>query len=91
MQNRAFCLTAVLGCLTRLAAVWTALFLNLLMAMLLGWLICAAVWLAGTYPNTRLVAAGCLALAILATGYGVWNAYHPVVKKLKIEFSVFVV
>jgi predicted MPP superfamily phosphohydrolase len=71
----------------RLAAVWTALFLNLLLAVLLSWLICAAVWLAGTYPNTRLIAAGCLALAILLTGYGVRNAYHPVVKNLKIEFE----
>jgi predicted MPP superfamily phosphohydrolase len=69
------------------AASWTALFLNLLLAVLLGWIICAAVWLAGTYPNTRLIAAGCLALAVLFTGYGVWNAFHPVVKKLEIEFE----
>jgi len=69
------------------AASWTALFLNLLLAVLLGWIICAAVWLAGSYPNTRVIAAGCLALAVLITGYGVWNAFHPVVKKLEIEFE----
>jgi len=71
----------------RFAAAWTALFLNLLLAALLSWIICAAIWLAGTCPNTRLIAAGCLTLAILFTGYGVWNAFHARIKKLAIEFE----
>jgi predicted MPP superfamily phosphohydrolase len=71
----------------RVAASWTALFLNLLLAALLSWIIIAAVWLAGTYPNTRLIAAGCLTLAVLFTAYGMWNAFHPRIKELEIEFE----
>jgi hypothetical protein len=62
------------------AASWNALFLNLLLAALLSWIIIAAIWLAGTYPNTRLIAAGCLTLAVLLTAYGMWNAFHPGIK-----------
>jgi len=71
----------------KFSASWTALFLNMLLAALLSWIIITAVWFAGTYPNTRLVAAGCLTLAILFTGYGVWNAFRPREKKLEIEFE----
>ena len=49
----------------RFSASWTALFLNLLLAALLSWIINSVIWLAGTYPNTRLIAAGCLTLAVL--------------------------
>jgi len=71
----------------KFSASWTAIFLNLLPAALLSWIIIAAVWFAGTYPNTRLIAAACLALAVLFTGYGVWNAFHPRARKLEIEFE----
>jgi predicted MPP superfamily phosphohydrolase len=71
----------------KFSAIWTALFLNLLLAVLLSWLIIAAIWIAGTYPNTRLIAAACLTLAVFFTGYGVWNAFHPRIKKLVIEFE----
>ena len=69
------------------SAVWTGLFINLLLAVLLSWLVIAAIWIAGTYPNTRLIAAGCLALAVLFSAYGVWNAFHPRIKKLPIELE----
>jgi len=69
------------------AASWTALFLNLLLAALLSWIIIAAIWLTGTYPNTRLIAAGCLTLAVLFTGYGMWNAFHPQIKNLEIDLE----
>ena len=49
----------------RFSASWTALFINLLLAALLSWIINSVIWLAGTYPNTRLIAAGCLTLAVL--------------------------
>jgi predicted MPP superfamily phosphohydrolase len=69
------------------AAVWTGIFVNLLLAALLSWIICAAVWLAGTYPDTRLIAAGCICLAILFSAYGFWNAFHPRIKKLEVELA----
>jgi uncharacterized protein len=69
------------------SAVWTGLFINLLLAVLLGWLVITVIWIAGTYPNTRLIAAGCLALAVLYSAYGMWNAFHPRIKKLPIELK----
>jgi predicted MPP superfamily phosphohydrolase len=69
------------------SAVWFGLFINLLLAILLSWLITAAVWIAGTYHNTRLIAAGCLTLAVLFSAYGMWNAFHPRIKKLPVEIE----
>ena len=71
----------------KFSASWTALFLNFLLAALLSWIIIAAAWFTGTYPNTRLIAAASLVLAVLFSGYGIWNAFHPRVKKLEIEFE----
>ena len=71
----------------KFSASWTALFLNLLLAALLSWIIISSIWLAGTYPNTRMIAAGCLALAVLFTGYGMWNAFHPRIKNLEIDLE----
>ena len=78
--------SVTIGCYM-FSAVWTGLFLNLLPAVLLSWIIIAAIRLAGTYPNTRLIAAGCLTLAVLFSFYGVWNAFHPAIKNLEIEFE----
>ncbi|UCD79130.1 MAG: metallophosphoesterase [Desulfobacterales bacterium] len=74
-------------CFYKFSAVWTGLFINLLLAALLSWLIIVIVGLAGTYPNTRLIAAGCLMLAVLFSAYGMWNAFHPRIKKLHIELD----
>jgi uncharacterized protein len=71
----------------KFSAVWTGLFINLLTAVLLSWLVMAIARLAGTYPNTRVIAAGCLALAALYSVYGMWNAFHPRVKTLQIELE----
>ncbi len=69
------------------SAVWTGLFINLLLAVLLSWLVIAVLWIAGTHPDTRLIAVGCLTLAVLFSAYGMWNAFHPRIKKLPIEFE----
>lgn len=71
----------------KFAAVWTGIFVNLLLASLLSWIICAAVWLAGAYPDTRRIAAGCICLAILFSAYGFWNAFHPRIKKLEVALA----
>lgn len=71
----------------KFSAFWTGLFINLLLAVLLSWLITTVIWIAGTYPNTRLIAAGCLALAALISAYGMWNAFHPRIKKLPIKLE----
>lgn len=69
------------------SAVWTGLFINLLLAALLSWLVITVSWIAGSYPNTRLIAGGCLALAVLFSAYGMWNAFHPRIKALNVELE----
>jgi len=69
------------------SAVWTGLFINLLLAALISWLAVIVSWIAGSYPNTRLIAGGCLALAVLFSAYGMWNAFHPRIKELHIELE----
>ena len=69
------------------SAVWTGLILNLLLGVLLSWIIVAAIKFAGAHPNTRLIAAACLAMAVLFSGYGMWNAFHPKLRRLEIEIE----
>jgi predicted MPP superfamily phosphohydrolase len=69
------------------AATWTGLFLNLLLAALLSWILIAAIWITGSYPNTKIIAAACLLLAVLLSAYGMWNAFHPRIKNLEVNFE----
>ena len=69
------------------SATWMGLFLNLLLAVLLSWTIIAAIWITGSYPNTKIIATVCLLLAVIISTYGVWNAYHPRIKKLEVGFE----
>jgi predicted MPP superfamily phosphohydrolase len=69
------------------AATWIGLFLNLLLAVVLSWFIIAAIWISGSYPHTKIITSGCLLLAVIFSAYGVWNAFHPAIKKLEIEFE----
>ena len=69
------------------SAIWTGLFLNLLLAVLLSWIILAVTWLAGSYPNNRIITSACLLLAVLLTAYGVWNAFHPRIKHVEMAFD----
>lgn len=69
------------------SATWIGLFLNLLLALLLSWIIIAVIWITGSYPNTKIITSGCLLLAVLFSAYGVWNAFHPGIKKLEVEFE----
>ena len=69
------------------SATWIGLFLNLLLAVLLSWIIIAAIWSTGSYPNTKIITSGCLLLAVLFSAYGVWNAFQPGIKKLEVGFE----
>ena len=70
-----------------LSDTWTGIFFNLLMAVLLSWVLIAAIWVSGNYPNTKIIASACLLLAIIYSGHGIWNAYHPRIKEIEIEFE----
>lgn len=69
------------------SATWMGLFLNLLLALLLSWTIIAAIWITGSYPSTKIIATVCLLLVVIISTYGVWNAFHPRVKKLEVGFE----
>jgi predicted MPP superfamily phosphohydrolase len=69
------------------AASWTGIFINVLLAMGLCWLSIGVLRIAGKSPNTRLIAAVWLILAVLYSTYGVWNAFHPRIKSITVNFD----
>ena len=69
------------------SAIWTGLLIHLLLAMALSWLIIAVAWMAGSHPNTKIIASACLSLAVLFTAYGVWNAFHPRITHVEVAFD----
>ena len=71
----------------KFSAIWIGLFLNLLPAVLGSWIIIAAVRITGSDASARLIAAVCIVAAVLYSVYGVWNAFHPRIKKLEVQFA----
>ena len=71
----------------KFSATWIGLFLNLLPAALGSWIIIAALRITGSVPPTRLIAAVCIVAAVLYSVYGVWNAFHPKIKKLTVRIE----
>jgi predicted MPP superfamily phosphohydrolase len=69
------------------SAIWTGLFINLLLALPASWLIIVISRFAGINPNTRIITTGCLCLAVLLSAYGCWNAYHPRITRVIAEFK----
>ena len=70
-----------------LAALWMGLFFNLLMAAGLGWLAAGVVKLAGVKLDPRWIFIGAAALALLFTGWGVWRARHPQVRRIEVAIE----
>lgn len=66
-------------------AVWLALFLHLLLASLLAWMICLP--LEARPGLVRAAALTLFGIAGLWTAYGFWNAQHPRVKRLDIPVA----
>ena len=71
----------------KFSATWIGLFLNLLPAVLASWIIIAAVRITGSVAPARSIAAVCIVAAVLYSAYGVWNAFHPRIKKLEVQFE----
>jgi hypothetical protein len=69
------------------AATWTGFFINVLLAAGLCWLCIGILRIAGQNPNTRLIAAAWLILAVLYSTYGVWNALHPRIKSITVSLD----
>ena len=71
----------------KFSAIWVGLFLNLLPAVLVSWLVIAAIRMSGGHPPTRWIAAACIFAALIYSVYGVWNAFHPRIKKLEVQIE----
>ena len=71
----------------KFSATWIGLFLNLLPAVLASWILIAAIRITGSDAPSRLIAAVCIVAAVLYSTYGVWNAFHPRIKKLEVQLE----
>jgi hypothetical protein len=71
----------------KFSAIWVGLFLHLLPAALASWIIIAAIRFTGNNPSAGWIAAACIVAAVLYSVYGVWNAFHPRIKKLEVQLE----
>lgn len=75
------------GGLYALAATWMGMLLYLFMATIAVWLILGVNHLFAIGLNARLVAAFFLLVAVIVTGYGLWNAQHPVITNVSVSLK----
>jgi hypothetical protein len=72
----------------RLAAVWFALFIQMILAVGATWLSYAVIrWLGVPPARFRLLASGWIILALAWSAYGFWNAFHPIVRPIEISLD----
>jgi uncharacterized protein len=69
------------------SAAWMGVFINLLLAVLLGWVIVAVIRFIGSDSSNHLIGAGCISLALLFSAYGAWNAFHPKIKTVALTLN----
>jgi len=69
------------------AGAWTGLFVNLLMAAGLTWVVAGILRWMGSNPNTRIIAAIGIAAAVGVTIYGMYNAFHPKVTEVEVRLK----
>jgi predicted MPP superfamily phosphohydrolase len=69
------------------SATWTGIFLNLLLGVAASWAIIRILRFTGNRPSAARVGAVCLVLSLLFSVYGMWNAFHPEIKKIEVEIG----
>ncbi|MFP4158349.1 MAG: metallophosphoesterase [Desulfobacterales bacterium] len=67
------------------AGTWTAFVIHCLAAVAAAWLVIPAARLAGVRLPSKALGAGVVCLAVIATAYGTWASYHPVVRQVTAE------
>lgn len=70
-----------------ISTIWLGLFLHLLMALALIWLVFGAGKLIGSVPDMRVVTLGFFLLAAAISVYGLWRAHDPQVKRIEVEIE----
>lgn len=72
----------------RLAAVWLALSIKLVLAVGAAWTLYGALRLFGVAESAfRFVAGGCVALALVWSAVGFWAAFHPVITRVEVPLE----
>lgn len=69
------------------SALWAGVLINLLLAVALGWAFLLVCWLAGYRVRMPVFALFLFVLSAAYSGYGVWNAFHPVVKNIEVSIK----
>ncbi len=69
------------------AGLWLGLALNLDIAFGFGWIIFGAGKILKKELNLKIIGGSAIALAVIFSGYGVWNAYHPQVKEITVSIK----
>ncbi|MCX6781827.1 MAG: metallophosphoesterase [Candidatus Magasanikbacteria bacterium] len=69
------------------SGLWLGLLVNLIIALLLGWLVSALVHSVGIYPNLAIIGVLSVILALIYTSWGVWSAFNPVVRHVDITIK----
>jgi predicted MPP superfamily phosphohydrolase len=70
-----------------ISSLWLGLFLHLLMALVLIWLVFGVGKLVGSVPDMRMVAAGFFLVATAISSYGLWRAHNPVLKQIEVKID----
>lgn len=68
----------------KFAATWTGFVIHCLAAVAAGWLLLGAARLAGSAVSAKAVGAAVMAIAVAGTYYGMWAAFHPVVRQVTV-------
>lgn len=66
---------------------WLGLLVYLLMALGVIWLIYGLGRWTGYIPNMKLICIALFSLVVAVSGYGVWKAFHPVVKEIEVNIE----
>lgn len=69
------------------SGIWYGLFLYLLIASLGVWIIIWILKAAGVQVNITPIASIAFILALSYTAWGVWNAFHPIVKNIEVNIK----
>ncbi len=69
------------------SGLWLGLLVNLIMALLLGWVASALLNSAGFQPNLAIIGLLSVVAALIFTLWGVWSAFNPVVRHVNISIK----
>ena len=70
-----------------ISSIWLGLFMYLLMALALIWVIFGVGKLVGFAPDMRAVSIGFFLLAAAISAYGLWRAHHPGLKHIEVKIE----